>query len=87
MGDVSSRDKLLMIAYTLYIDEICSKCGYPVEVCRNKDVFEAVNEICHASKAVEEALKGKENIPGLVVFPEKKDNASDSAITIPEDFR
>lgn len=63
-----------MLAWTLYQRGLCPHCGYPREVCRSVERFEAKEEYCFAKAAVEQAerdARGKdgETEPGLLHVP------------------
>lgn len=59
LGDIRSRNLMMMVAYTLHKQGLCQNCGYPRDVCRSSTGFEAQQDVCHATAAVDEAKEAE----------------------------
>ena len=69
---MDGRDRVLMVAYTVYSDQLCPNCGYPRSLCRAAERFKVKEEYCFASAAVEKARKedSRDDDFGLIRIPE-----------------
>lgn len=59
-GEWSQKDRNLLEAYQILLDETCSECGNPVWLCRSENsnlMFKVEKDICYGKRAYEEATQ------------------------------